>query len=308
MMRGFLLAILVASGADAAVIFSTLDANGGFHPTAWSGAATLFVQEGAWGTGFSRCAVGFTVTGGAFRLESISLPIGQWGTPEDILRVSLAEDSEGVPGNTIEVLSDRQPWPESTSPFSTLTTLYSGAHPPLLEGSRFWIVAEIAFIPRTGYVQTRYEWYQNLSNSAVPFWWQSQNDQYPRLPYSPWDWDNYDTYFTSQPVAFRVEGTQAVGVEPRRFVTRLASARPTPFQGRTSLDYEIARRGPVEIAVFSVTGARVRTLVSGDHAAGPDHATWDGRDERGQIAPTGMYIVRMESAGIRIHQRLIKLD
>lgn len=75
----------------------------------------------------------------------------------------------------------------------------------------------------------------------------------------------------------------------------------------TVFEYSAATSGAIEIGVFSVTGARMRTLASGEHAAGRDRVTWDGRDERGQIAPAGVYIVRLEAAGSRLQQRLIKL-
>src|SRR5262249_55201723 len=43
-------------------------------------------------------------------------------------------------------------------------------------------------------------------------------------------------------------------------VTVLAPAAPNPFQRATTLSFDLARAGPVELALFSVDGRRVRTL------------------------------------------------
>jgi flagellar hook assembly protein FlgD len=40
----------------------------------------------------------------------------------------------------------------------------------------------------------------------------------------------------------------------------------------------------------------VRTLVSGDLAAGPHAYLWDGQDHGGRMAPSGIYLYRLITA------------
>ena len=46
----------------------------------------------------------------------------------------------------------------------------------------------------------------------------------------------------------------------RAFVTRLGGCSPNPFAKRTSVNYELAQHGPVELTVHDVSGRLVRRL------------------------------------------------
>ena len=76
-------------------------------------------------------------------------------------------------------------------------------------------------------------------------------------------------------------------------VTQLAFAQPNPFRGSASLMFSLAQGGPVELAIYSVDGRRVRTLVSGVREPGEYRQTWDGRDDHGNAASAGVYYARL---------------
>ena len=44
---------------------------------------------------------------------------------------------------------------------------------------------------------------------------------------------------------------------------------------------------------------RVKSLASGVQAAGQYHVTWNGVDDRGGVIQSGVYFVRLETAGVR---------
>src|SRR5262245_44678569 len=138
---GFASMLLQFVSAGATVIFDSFAPGGGFHPQENSGAAFSMLDDPFPPTGI-RAAARFTVTGGSSQLTSITLPISvQRNTGMNILRVRLAADNGGVPGTTLEVLSENQDiWPTLTNPFTTTTTLNSVTHPMLLNGSSYWIV------------------------------------------------------------------------------------------------------------------------------------------------------------------------
>ncbi len=71
---------------------------------------------------------------------------------------------------------------------------------------------------------------------------------------------------------------------------------PNPFNPATTLRFELERAGPVELAVYDVRGALVRTLLSGMMEEGPQAVRWDGRDESGREAPSGVYMALLTTA------------
>jgi len=75
----------------------------------------------------------------------------------------------------------------------------------------------------------------------------------------------------------------------------LQDARPNPFNPTTTIDYALPSPSKVEIAVFGIDGRCIRQIVSGVVPAGTHQVTWDGRDNRGQQAASGLYFCRMEA-------------
>jgi hypothetical protein len=79
-------------------------------------------------------------------------------------------------------------------------------------------------------------------------------------------------------------------------VTKLMNPYPNPFNPHTTIRFDLAEPARVEVAVFSVAGRRVRTLVSENRLPGVHEVVWDGRDADGRVVPSGLYFCRM-SAG-----------
>jgi flagellar hook assembly protein FlgD len=78
-------------------------------------------------------------------------------------------------------------------------------------------------------------------------------------------------------------------------VTSLNSAAPNPFRSSTVLRFSLAARGPIDLALYSVSGRRIRTLASGMHEVGFYNLNWDGRDQGGQAMATGVYFARLRT-------------
>ena len=100
-------------------------------------------------------------------------------------------------------------------------------------------------------------------------------------------------------------------IEPGGFLpavaTRLEPGMPNPFHPRTTLRYSLGSPGPVDLAIFDVSGRRVRTLASGELSAGAHEVAWDGTDESGRRVASGTYWARLEAAGRRSASRLVVL-
>ncbi len=78
---------------------------------------------------------------------------------------------------------------------------------------------------------------------------------------------------------------------------------PNPFRSSTTVRFALPQPGPVDIAVYDLSGRRVRTLLAGALDAGEQRATWDGRDDSGARVVAGIYFVRLRAAG---GERLVK--
>jgi hypothetical protein len=94
----------------------------------------------------------------------------------------------------------------------------------------------------------------------------------------------------------RCGGVQSWG-SGMTFVTRLRGCTPNPFARGTSVNYELAQYGPVELTVHDVSGRLVRKLESGPRQRGIHALRWDGTDGYGRILPAGVYFVRYSAGG-----------
>lgn len=68
---------------------------------------------------------------------------------------------------------------------------------------------------------------------------------------------------------------------------------PNPFNNGTMISYTLESAGKVTLAVYDVTGQKVRTLVQENQGAGSHLIQWDGRDQNANTVPSGMYVYRI---------------
>jgi formylglycine-generating enzyme required for sulfatase activity len=109
--------------------------------------------------------------------------------------------------------------------------------------------------------------------------------------------------------AFGVDGEPLAAIEGRLAQPRVCSigGYPNPFNPATTLRYELAEVGPAQLAIYDVSGAMVRRLVSGWQAAGAYTVVWDGRDEGGRPVASGLYLGCLDSGRMRQAHKLMLL-
>jgi len=90
-------------------------------------------------------------------------------------------------------------------------------------------------------------------------------------------------------------GNTTTGVEPTLPAAPLALGQntPNPFNPITSIDFGLPRAGAVNLAVYDLSGRLVRTLLTGDVDAGQHSVRWNGRNDRGAQAASGIYLYRL---------------
>ncbi len=81
--------------------------------------------------------------------------------------------------------------------------------------------------------------------------------------------------------------------------------RPNPFSERTLVSYESRMPGPVDVWITDAVGARVKTLRRFVASPGPRSVVWDGRDDRGNRVPSGVYFVHFSTRNLRASSRVV---
>ena len=85
-----------------------------------------------------------------------------------------------------------------------------------------------------------------------------------------------------------IETTQTTANEETSLV-----AYPNPFNASTKLAFRVENAGLVSLAIYNTLGQNVRTLLDAPIQAGRHEVVWDGQDEFGQTASTGIYLCRL---------------
>ncbi len=85
----------------------------------------------------------------------------------------------------------------------------------------------------------------------------------------------------------------------------LTGNHPNPFNPSTAISFSLEKAGTVELAIYDITGRKVRDLANGHMAPGRHEAVWNGRDDRGMPAASGVYFARLVSGGTTLSHRML---
>jgi len=95
----------------------------------------------------------------------------------------------------------------------------------------------------------------------------------------------------------------AAGPRPRAF--SLSPNYPNPFNSATAVPFSLSQSGSVELTLHNLRGQKIRTLATGYLPAGLHTARWDGRDDAGRPAATGVYYCRLRSGDRAVVGKLL---
>ncbi len=78
---------------------------------------------------------------------------------------------------------------------------------------------------------------------------------------------------------------------------------PNPFNAATTIIYELPSAMEIVLDVYNILGQKTRTLKRGKTHSGEHRVVWDGRDDRGRLLSSGVYLVRLHTpAGTHVRK------
>ena len=104
----------------------------------------------------------------------------------------------------------------------------------------------------------------------------------------------------------RIPGVENSPQSPAGF--KLRQNFPNPFNPSTTIYFDVlGGGGDVALRIYDVSGRLVRTLVDGYQSPGEKSVIWDGINETGGQASSGIYFYRMTAPGVSETKKMILL-
>ncbi len=110
----------------------------------------------------------------------------------------------------------------------------------------------------------------------------------------------------SAPAVFAPGGT--VDAPSRAPSLAFAAPAPNPARGATTLRWSLPAAGAARLELYDAAGRRVRVLHDGTAEAGEHVTRLDLRDGVGRPLPSGVYLARLEAAGVVLVRRVSAIE
>lgn len=106
-------------------------------------------------------------------------------------------------------------------------------------------------------------------------------------------------------ILVKAEPTAISDKQPIPLTYELKQNYPNPFNPKTTIEFTLPHKSHVRLEIFNILGQRVRTLINDDLVQGRHRTIWDGRNDQGEIMPSGIYIYRLKSPEYAISKRML---
>ncbi len=94
-------------------------------------------------------------------------------------------------------------------------------------------------------------------------------------------------------------------INPEKFL--LFQNYPNPFNPKTVVSYQLAVGSNVELSIYNLLGQKIRTLVKTEQPAGTYQVEWEGVNDAGQPAASGVYLYRLFAGDLVQTRKMILL-
>jgi len=110
-----------------------------------------------------------------------------------------------------------------------------------------------------------------------------------------------------------VRVTLTVGVDEGGFTSTpkefsLLQNYPNPFNSATIIKFQLSEDSHVILKIHNILGQEIKTLINEQKPAGIYYATWNGTDNQGKKASSGIYFYQIEAGDYTKVKKLIILQ
>ncbi|MBN1465974.1 T9SS type A sorting domain-containing protein [candidate division KSB1 bacterium] len=106
-------------------------------------------------------------------------------------------------------------------------------------------------------------------------------------------------------VSFKSAGTGIKAILSEKKSFELVPNHPNPFNQSTRFKIHLFRSDHLNISVYNLLGARIKTISDRNFSAGSHVFIWDGTDDRRHTVPSGVYIVRLGTGSYAKSMKMI---
>jgi hypothetical protein len=85
----------------------------------------------------------------------------------------------------------------------------------------------------------------------------------------------------------------------------LAQNYPNPFNPSTTIKYSLRTTSYVTLKIFSLLGEEISTLVNQQESLGAKEVIWNGKDNQGNLVPSGVYIYSLDAGEYHESRKMI---
>jgi len=87
----------------------------------------------------------------------------------------------------------------------------------------------------------------------------------------------------------------------------LSQNYPNPFNPATFIQYQLPEKCHIVLKIFNMMGQEARSLVNGEEQAGYHEVKWDGKDNFGQLLPSGIYLAQLQAGSFVATRKMVML-
>jgi flagellar hook assembly protein FlgD len=101
-----------------------------------------------------------------------------------------------------------------------------------------------------------------------------------------------------------VSDERGVSSSPRGI--RLGQNYPNPFNGKTSISLALEKPyNTLVVRIFDVLGREVHAIPLSSLPIGSHLLEWDGKDGRGRVMSSGIYIYTLDGPAVKVAKKMI---
>jgi len=86
---------------------------------------------------------------------------------------------------------------------------------------------------------------------------------------------------------------------------KLSESYPNPFSTYTTIEYFLPTKSRVTLTIYNLCGEVVKVLVNKVQESGTHKVCWDGKDDKGELLPNGIYFYELRTPEFRMCKKCI---